>query len=412
MYRGHTTAVVIPAYNEEGFVADSIESVPPFVDHVYVVDDGSTDGTWAEIRSTVDDDRADAGDRPGRVVAIQHERNRGVGGAIKTGYQRARDDEIELTAVMGGDGQMEPEMLGDLFDPIVDGDADYTKGNRFLGRTGYGSMPPHRFVGNAVLGALTKIASGYWTCGDPQSGYTAISLHALETANVDAMYEFYGYCNDLLVKLNVAGLRVVDVPRPITYGDEESHIRYRTYVPRVSLMLLRNFLWRLKTNYLVYDFHPMIGAYAGSAVAGVATIAAGVWALPGVGAAATPVARGAVALAFGLITMLTFTWAMAMDRDANAELGDAVSPAGDRPEVTADVPVSHAETRPAEIEERAEADGAGDGEETAPADTDDASETSDEPTNYGPGYVVPQRRPERSSTPDEEGGSGPNTVSD
>jgi glycosyltransferase involved in cell wall biosynthesis len=339
MYRGHSTAVVVPAYNEEGFVGDTIASVPGFVDRVYAVDDGSTDDTWAEIRAAADvvadvsppagapgrDD--DAADHDGRVVAIQHERNRGVGGAIKTGYQHARAERIELTAVMGGDGQMDPTVLGDLFDPIVDGDADYTKGNRFLDRAGRGSMPAHRFVGNAVLGALTKVASGYWTSGDPQSGYTAISLHALETANVDGMYEFYGYCNDLLVKLNVARLRVVDVPRPIIYGDEESHIRYRSYVPRVSVMLLRNFLGRLKTNYLVYDFHPLVGAYAAGAVASLASIAAFVWALPGVGTAATPVARGALAIGFGLFAMVAFTWAMAMDRRANEHLDDAITPA-------------------------------------------------------------------------------------
>jgi glycosyltransferase involved in cell wall biosynthesis len=370
MYRGHTSAVVIPAYNEEGFVADTIASVPPFVDRVYVVDDGSTDGTWAEIEA--------AADGTERVVAIQHEQNRGVGGAIKTGYQRAREEGVELTTVMGGDGQMEPEMLGDLFDPIVDDDADYTKGNRFLGRTGYGSMPTHRFVGNAILGALTKVASGYWTSGDPQSGYTAISLHALETADIDSMYEFYGYCNDLLVKLNVAGLRVVDVPRPITYGDEESHIRYRTYVPRVSLMLLRNFLWRLRTNYLLYDFHPLVGAYAAGALASVAAVGAGVWALPGVGTATTPLARGAVAFAFGLVAMLAFTWAMAMDRDANEGLDDAVSPADDRPEVTGDVPVAR--------------------NGGLPTDDVDTTGQHSEPT-----------RPRRVRTADDE---GPNTASD
>ena len=330
MYRGHSAAVVIPAYNEEGFVGDTVASVPAFVDRVYAVDDGSTDGTWDEIRAAADaiadDPAADAPDEA-RVIAVQHEQNRGVGGAIKTGYQHARDDRIDLTAVMGGDGQMEPEMLGELFDPIVDGDADYTKGNRFLDRTGRGAMPAHRFVGNATLGALTKIASGYWSCGDPQSGYTAISLAALETAAIDEMYEFYGYCNDLLVKLNVARLRVVDVPRPITYGEEESHIRYRSYVPRVSLMLLRNFLWRLKASYLAYDFHPLVGAYAAGGVASVASIAAFVWALPGVGAAATPVARGALALGFGLFALVAFTWAMAMDRDANAHLDDAITPA-------------------------------------------------------------------------------------
>jgi glycosyltransferase involved in cell wall biosynthesis len=331
MYRGHTTAVVVPAYNEEPFVADTIESVPAFVDRVYVVDDGSTDGTWEEIRAAASaaDDTDGAFDE--RVVPIRHEQNRGVGGAIKTGYLRARDDRVELTAVMGGDGQMEPEMLGNLFDPIVDGRADYTKGNRFLGRTDRGDMPRFRFVGNTMLAALTKVASGYWESGDPQSGYTAISLRALEAADVASMYEFYGYCNDLLVKLNVAEMRVVDVPRPITYGDEESHIRYRSYIPRVSGMLARNFLWRLKTNYLFFDFHPLVGAYAAGGAASAATVAAAAWALPGVGEFATSPVRGAVAAAFGLVALLAFVFAMVLDMNANAHLNDVVRPADEKP---------------------------------------------------------------------------------
>lgn len=273
MYRGHTTGVVIPAYNEEGFVGETIESVPGFVDRIYVIDDGSTDDTWREIeqRAAAVNERTAPVETPERrfdrrVVPISHEENRGVGGAIKTGYQSARRDQIDLTTVMGGDGQMEPEMLGDLFDPIVDGSAEYTKGNRLMRRTGHGDMPWFRFVGNATLTALTKIASGYWGSGDPQSGYTAISLHALETADVDEMYEYYGYCNDLLVKLNIADARVADVPRPITYGDEESDISYRSYIPRVSGMLFKNFLKRLWTKYVLFDFHPLVVAYVLGAI--------------------------------------------------------------------------------------------------------------------------------------------------
>ena len=322
MYRGYTTAVVVPAYNESGFVAETVESVPGFVDRVYAVDDGSTDDTWAEILEAAEraNERHDGSRFPRRVVPIQHDRNRGVGGAIKTGYFRARDDRIDATAVMGGDNQMEPEMLGDLFDPIVEGRADYVKGNRFLDRTDRGDMPAFRFVGNTVLTALTKVASGYWETGDPQSGYTAISLHALERADVESMYEFYGYCNDLLVKLNVAGLRVVDIPRPITYGDEESHISYSTYIPRVSAMLARNFLWRLKTNYLLFDFHPLVGAYAAGCVAAGVAVLGAVWAIPGVGEFATPAVRGGVAVVFGLLAVLSFVIAMALDAAVNDHL--------------------------------------------------------------------------------------------
>ncbi len=268
MYRNHSIGVVIPAYNEAGFVGDVIETVPAYVDRVYVVDDGSTDETWEEIQTAServnDDDQTGDSQHPDfdrRVVPIRHERNRGVGGAIKTGYQRARDDRINVTAVMGGDGQMRPSALTNFLDPIVEGRADYTKGNRLIETETRAGMPQFRKVGNYILSGLTKIASGYWEIGDPQNGYTAISLEALDTIELDEMYEFYGYCNDILVKLNVHGLRVEDVPRKCNYADEESHIDYKTYIPRVSGMLLRNFMWRLREQYLRGSFHPAALCY-------------------------------------------------------------------------------------------------------------------------------------------------------
>lgn len=331
MYRGHTVGVVIPAYNEESFVGPTIESVPDFVDRVYAVDDGSTDDTWQEIRATSerenerrrrDPDVTLAFDEP--IVPITHAENRGVGGAIKTGYLRARDERIDVTLVMGGDGQMEPELAGTLCDPIIDGDADYVKGNRFLDREDRGAMPRFRFVGNAILNGLTKITSGYWRIGDPQSGYTAISLHALETADVDEMYEFYGYCNDLLVKLNVAGLKVLDVPRPIIYGDEESHIRYRTYIPRVSGMLFRNFLWRLRTNYLTFDFHPLVVAYLAGGVATVAGLFGVVRAVAGGGSDEAALDRGLLGVLLGIVGVLSFVGAMVLDKRENDPLNDVL----------------------------------------------------------------------------------------
>ncbi|MGM0606445.1 MAG: glycosyltransferase family 2 protein, partial [Halobacteriota archaeon] len=247
MYNRNTVSVVVPAYNEEGFVGNVIETIPSFVDRIYVIDDRSTDGTWQEITTTaarVNNARpSESFDQ--RVVAIRHDVNRGVGGAIKTGYQRARADRIDVTVVMGGDGQMDPAHLSRIIEPVVSGDAAYAKGNRLVNPADHEQMPTHRRIGNGILSLLTKIATGYWRISDPQMGYTAISLEALDTVDIDGMYEFYGYCNDLLVRLSVANLPVVDVPSPLDYGDETSHITYRTYIPNVSGMLLRVFLWRL-----------------------------------------------------------------------------------------------------------------------------------------------------------------------
>lgn len=287
MYRGETVGVVIPAYNEAGYVGEVIETLPPHVDRAYVVDDASTDDTWAEIRAaakrindSVEDgeattrrgdqdpvsttpDAAGAGpvqtvrahseagttaDFEGRVVPLQHAENRGVGGAIKTGYNRALADGTDLIAVMGGDGQMNPDDLTRYLDPLVEDEADYVKGNRFMADD-IDQMPRFRLVGNVTLSVLTKIASGYWSIGDPQNGYTAATSDALQAVDLDGMYEYYGYCNDLLVKLQVADQRVADIPRPstFTYSDDwKSHISYTEYIPRVSAMLLRNFLERLR----------------------------------------------------------------------------------------------------------------------------------------------------------------------
>ncbi|WP_435159764.1 glycosyltransferase family 2 protein [Haladaptatus sp. DFWS20] len=262
MYEGHTIGVVVPAYNEEGFVGDVLDSLPDFVDRVYAIDDASTDDTWDEIRTHAAVERAPragvSDDTDGRVVAIRHEQNRGAGGAIKTGYLAARDDEIDVTVTIDADGQMNPGMMTRFLDPIVAGEADYTKGNRLSNPDFRSAMPRFRLLGNWLLTGLTRVASGYWDVTDPQNGYTAISLSALEGIDLEGMYEYYGYCNDILVKLNVAGMRVADVDMPATYGEEESSIEYGDYIPKVSLMLLGNFLWRLGSRYRA---HPLGIAY-------------------------------------------------------------------------------------------------------------------------------------------------------
>jgi glycosyltransferase involved in cell wall biosynthesis len=284
MYREQTVGVVVPAYNEEGFVGDVVETMPDVVDRVYVVDDRSTDDTWAEIRATAERVNDQVRDTDGKapydpvVVPIRHNRNRGPGGAIKTGYLRAREDDVDVTAVMGGDGQMDPEVLPSILDPVVDGTVGYAKGDRLASPELHRDMGAWRLFGNRLLTWLTRIASGYWTISDPQNGYAALSAEALEAVDVEGMYEYYGYCNDLLVRLNVADVRVADVPMEAVYGDEESSITYPAYIPRVSYMLLRDFLWRLRESYLrETPAHPVPIAVvlgAASVVVGVAGLLA------------------------------------------------------------------------------------------------------------------------------------------
>jgi glycosyltransferase involved in cell wall biosynthesis len=257
VYRDRTVGVVVPAYNEEGKVSRVVETMPPTVDRIYIVDDASTDDTWSEITDAVaavrareDGEVTAAFDQ--RWVPIQHEENTGVGGAILTGYQRALEDGVDATAVMAGDAQMDPNVLPRLLDPIVEEEAEYVKASRLLRREDWKGMPPFRLFGNLLLTGLTRISSGYWRMTDPQNGYTVISERALREVDLDTLYEDYGFANDLLVRLNAAGLPIADVETPseFFYDDEEwdSHIDLKTFVPRTSMLLLRNFLWRLRRD--------------------------------------------------------------------------------------------------------------------------------------------------------------------
>lgn len=243
MYRGKKVAVVVPAYNEEEHIGAVLKGMPAFVDRVYVVDDGSTDATY-HIASDI------AGTNGRSVSVVRHTHNRGVGAAIVTGYKEALAEDIDVAVVMAGDNQMNPAELPGLLTPVVEGDADYTKGSRMTDPGHLEGMTPWRRLGNCVLLKwLTWIASGNRRIMDPQHGYTAITKEALNSINLDAVFPYYGYCNDILVKLSVAGIRVLEIPMPSRYQGEKSKIRYSRYVPRVSMLLLRCFLWRLRVQY-------------------------------------------------------------------------------------------------------------------------------------------------------------------
>ncbi len=258
MFEGKTVAVVVPAYNEQTQIRRVLETMPDFVDCILVVDDTSSDGTVQSVQSWIDGE----GDSP-RTVLIRHERNAGVGAAIVTGYKEAIRRRMDVSAVMAGDGQMDPDELGAIVGPVARGEADYTKGNRLFYRGAWETIPRHRFLGNAFLSMLTKIASGYWHVADSQTGYTAISLEALETIDLDGVYPRYGYPNDMLVRLNVFDFRVADVPiRPVYNVGEQSKMKLWKVVPTMSWMIFKRFCWRMWRKYVIHDFHPLVLFYA------------------------------------------------------------------------------------------------------------------------------------------------------
>ncbi len=256
MYRDHTVAVVVPAYNEEKLIGRVIETMPEYVDHIVVVDDCSKDDTIRAVNQYLPR-------MSGRLHLIRHESNQGVGGAIATGYKWCRDHEIDAAAVMAGDAQMDPDDLPALLDPVVDGEVDYAKGNRLFTGDAWRQIPRVRYLGNSALSLLTKIASGYWHVADSQSGYTVINLKALKTIDWDKMYKRYGQPNDLLVRLNIHNFRVRDVPVTPVYGiGEDSGVRPIRMIPRLSWLLCKLFLYRMWQKYVIRDFHPLLFFYA------------------------------------------------------------------------------------------------------------------------------------------------------
>ena len=140
---------------------------------------------------------------------------------------------------------------------------EYAKANRLVSGEAWKVIPRTRYLGNAVLSLLTKIASGYWHVADSQAGYTAISRDALAALDLDELYPRYGFPNDMLVHLNVQNARVRDVPsRPIYDVGEQSGIKLRSVVPRISWLLLKGFWWRMGHKYVIRDFHPLVFFYA------------------------------------------------------------------------------------------------------------------------------------------------------
>jgi len=253
VYREHSVAVVVPAYNEELLIRDTLSSIPAFVDRIYVVNDASTDGTQQIIDNFSHTDS--------RMIPIRHEKNLGVGAAIISGYRCALKEGMKITVVMAGDNQMDSHVMPLLLDPIINNRADYTKGNRLLSPEFRRGMSAWRFIGNTILTLMTKFSSGYWKLMDPQNGYTAITHRALERLSLDRIYPRYGYCNDLLVKLNVFSFRIMDVEMPARYGRETSKIRYGNYIGKVSWLLFRDFFHRLRMKYVVLSFHPIVIFY-------------------------------------------------------------------------------------------------------------------------------------------------------
>jgi glycosyltransferase involved in cell wall biosynthesis len=309
---GKRVAVVVPAHDEEQLIGATLGGIPGFVDKIVVVDDGSGDATAERARAFGD----------ARVEVVSHERNRGVGAAIVTGYRRALEQQIDVICVMAGDNQMDPADLAKLVLPVARGEVDYAKANRLFSGQAWELIPRARYLGNAALSMLTKIASGYWHVADSQSGYTAVARETLEALDLGRVYTGYGFPNDLLVHLNVVNARVRDFSSRPVYGvGERSGIRYHKVAPRISWLLLKGFFWRLREKYVIRDFHPLVFFYAFGFLATLAGLVLGAIEVAYRIAGNTVSVGTVVLIALLLISGSQFTlFAMWFDMESNKDL--------------------------------------------------------------------------------------------
>lgn len=312
MLNNKTIAVVVPAYNEERQIGRVIETMPEFVDRIIIVNDLSKDNTAEVVMGYIRSEKGSLTIRnklatevekthfnraeqvlhvktkeevryfnpseianknldTDRIILINHKVNGGVGGAIATGYKWCKDHDIDCTAVMAGDGQMDPAELESICRPVIDEGIDYVKGNRLIHRSAWLVVPRIRYFGNSILSIFTKVASGYWRVSDTQTGYTAISNAALNALHLHEIYRRYGMPNDMLVKLNISmcTLREVKI-KPVYRVGEQSKMKMIEVVPRISYLLFKSFFKRLWIKYLFRDFHPLFLFYHFSFILGIA----------------------------------------------------------------------------------------------------------------------------------------------
>ncbi len=239
-------AVVIPCYRVEDHIETVIQTIPSYVRYIIVVDDASPDNTAERVERLMTEEP--------RLVLIRHKQNRGVGGAMISGYRKALELGAEIVVKMDGDGQMDPFYLPSLIIPLVEGKADYTKGNRFHDFTALSQMPRVRQIGNIALSFLSKLASGYWNIFDPTNGYVAIRATVLRMIPLETIDPSYYFEISMLGALYLLGARVLDVPIPARYGTEKSNLSLRRVFLNFPPRLLFTFLRRIILRNFLYDF--------------------------------------------------------------------------------------------------------------------------------------------------------------
>jgi len=238
-------AVIIPSYKVSKHIKTVIESIPEMIDFIIVIDDKCPESSGKIAQEST---------HP-KLTVIFHEENQGVGGAVISGYKKALELGSDICIKIDGDGQMDPKYIPSLIDPLIQNQADYTKGNRFRDFVALKTMPKIRLFGNSALSFLVKVANGYWNIVDPTNGYTAIHKRALEELELDKLSKRYFFESDMLINLNTVDAVVKDIPIPALYGDEESSLKIRRILLDFPPKLFRGFVKRIVLKYFIYDFN-------------------------------------------------------------------------------------------------------------------------------------------------------------
>lgn len=237
--------VVIPCYRVTRHVTHVISGIGPEVTRIYCVDDACPDASGDWIEQEVSDPR---------VRVLRHSLNQGVGGAVMTGYQQAIADGMQVLVKVDGDGQMDPSLIPAFVTPILRGDADYTKGNRFWDIREIKRMPLVRRIGNLGLSFMAKASSGYWDIFDPTNGYTAIHASVAARLPFESISRRYFFETDMLFRLNTLRAVVADVPMDAKYGTEVSNLKVTHVLGEFLVKHVRNIWKRVLYNCFLRDF--------------------------------------------------------------------------------------------------------------------------------------------------------------
>jgi glycosyltransferase involved in cell wall biosynthesis len=240
-------SIVIPCYNVGRHIEDVIKNIPQDITWIIAVNDCSKDDTETLILDLKKDN--------GKIIYIKHDVNKGVGGALITGYKKSLELNSDITIKMDGDGQMDASNIPELIKPLREGNADFTKGNRFRDFKALRKMPMSRRIGNLGLSFMIKAASGYWNIFDPTNGYTAIGNETLKNINLDKLHKRYFFESSMLIELYHANAVVHDIPMKARYGDEVSGLSRSKTLFEFPPKLWKAFVKRILLKYFLYDFN-------------------------------------------------------------------------------------------------------------------------------------------------------------